>query len=419
MCTSHFSAGRPDASSVAANAASPFCVPHQTSHLSAVYERRGVHRLHRGVVLVGIVVNRFDLLDGAGDCSLGVAVLVADIGRLGVVETFGEPFGDRLAGDFGVLAFVPDDRQRIERGLGVPPGIGDDGDAAVADAHDLLDALHGHDLGFVIALQLAAEDGTILDRGVEHAGQLDVGAVDHRTRRLVDGIEPLDALADDLPVLGILQLDVRRRLELRRGLNHLAVGRGLARRRVGDDAVGGGAFRGRHLPFVGGRLDQHHARGGAALADILLAGANAAAAAGREIAPGALACDTLSGGRILGDDLRPVAFELFGHELGEAGEGALTHFRAGDANHGGVVGADHHPDIDLGRAVGGADHGRSAKGKIEADSEAGAGGSRSDHETAAGELGHDVLVHGIPLRRSLRRGLPRGPAGRSRNGRYW
>ena len=47
------------------------------------------------------------------------------------------------------------------------------------------------------------------------------------------------------------------------------------------------------------------------------------------------------------------------------------------------------------------------------------GGSRADHETAAGELGHDVLVHGIPLRRSLRRGLPRGPAGRSRNGRYW
>ncbi len=92
-------------------------------------ERRGVHRLHGRVVLVGIVVDRFDLLDGAGNRSLGVAVLVADVGRLGVVEALGQPFGDRLAGDLGVLAFVPDDRQRIERGLGVPPGIGDDGDS--------------------------------------------------------------------------------------------------------------------------------------------------------------------------------------------------------------------------------------------------------------------------------------------------
>ena len=219
--------------------------------------------------------------------------------------------------------------------------------------------------------------------------------------------------------LGSFSLTSGRRLELGGGFDHLAVGRGLARRRMGDDAVGRGAFRGRHLPLVRGRLDQHHPRGGAALADIFLAGANAAAAAGREIAPGALACDTLSGGRILGDDLRPVAFELFGDELGEAGEGALAHLRAGNANHGRVVGADHHPDIDFGRAVGGANHGRSAEGNIEADREAGAGGSRADHEAAASEFGRDVLVHGVPLKRSLRRGLPRGPAGRSRIGRYW
>ena len=105
-------------------------------------ERGGVERLHRGVVLVGIVVDRLDLLRGAGDRGLGVAVLVADEGRLRVVETFGQPFGDRLAGDLGVVAFVPDDRQRVERGLGVPPGIGDDGDRGVVDPHHLLDALH-------------------------------------------------------------------------------------------------------------------------------------------------------------------------------------------------------------------------------------------------------------------------------------
>jgi hypothetical protein len=41
-------------------------------------KRRGVQRLHRGVVLVGIVVYRLDLFGGAGDGGLGVAVLVAD-----------------------------------------------------------------------------------------------------------------------------------------------------------------------------------------------------------------------------------------------------------------------------------------------------------------------------------------------------
>ena len=163
-----------------------------------------------------------------------------------------------------------------------------------------------------------------------------------------------------------------------------------------DDAVGGGAFRGRHLPFIGRGLDQHHARGGAALADIFLRGADAAAAAGREIAPGALAGDALAGRRIFGRDLRPVAFEFFGDELGEAGERALAHLRARDADHDGVVGPDHDPGVDFRRAVGGADHGRAAEGNVEAEREAGADGGGADHEGAAVESGRDVLVHGRP-----------------------
>ena len=174
-------------------------------------ERGGVHRLHGGVVLVGIVVDRLDLLGGAGERGLDVAVLVADKAGCALSRPSLEPFGDRCAGDLGVLAFVPDDRQRIERGLGVPPGVGDDGDRGVADPHHLLDALHAVDLGFVEALQLAAEHRAILDRGVEHARQLDVDAVDHLAGGLVGGVEPLQRLAGDLPVLRVLQLDVGRR----------------------------------------------------------------------------------------------------------------------------------------------------------------------------------------------------------------
>ena len=42
-------------------------------------------------------------------------------------------------------------------------------------------------------------------------------------------------------------------------------------------------------------------------------------------------------------DLLPVAFELLGDELGEAGERALPHLRARDADHAGVVGLDRRP----------------------------------------------------------------------------
>ena len=58
-----------------------------------------------------------------------LAVLVADEGGLRRLEPFGQPFADGVAGDLGVVAFVPDDRQLVERALGVPPGVGDDGTA--------------------------------------------------------------------------------------------------------------------------------------------------------------------------------------------------------------------------------------------------------------------------------------------------
>ena len=163
-----------------------------------------------------------------------------------------------------------------------------------------------------------------------------------------------------------------------------------------DDAVGGGAFRDRHLPFIGRGLDQHHACGGAALADIVLGGADAAAAAGREIAPGALARHALAGRGKFGHDLGPVAFQFLGDELGEAGERALAHLRARDADHHGVVGPDHDPGVDFGRAVGGADDRGSAKGKIEAEREPGADRGGADDEGTAVELGSNVLVHGLP-----------------------
>ena len=111
--------------------------------------------------------------------------------------------------------------------------------------------------------------------------------------------------------------------------------------------------------------------------------ADAAAAAGREIAPWALACDALAGRRIFGRDFRPVAFQFLGDQLGKAGEGALAHFRAGNADDDLIVGPDHDPDADFRRAVGGARDLRSAKGDVEAERQAAAGCGGADNKGAA------------------------------------
>ena len=317
-------------------------------------ERGGVHRLHGRVVLVRIAVDRFDLLGRAGDGGLGVAVLIADEGLLGV-EAGLEHLGDGGARDLGIRALVPNDRKRVERGLGLPPGIGDHRDAGVADLHDLLHTLHAGDLGGVEALHLAAEHRTILDRGVEHARQLDVDPVHHLAGGLVGGVEPLQRLAGNLPVLRVLELDFGRRLELGGGFGNLAKRRLAARRRVRNHAVRRRALGRRDLPLVGRGLDQHHASRRAALAHVFVRGADATAAAGRHVTPHALARDALARCRIFGRDFRPVALELLGDELGETGERALTHLGAGDADDDGVVRPDHDPSIDFRRAVRGAD----------------------------------------------------------------
>src|SRR5207247_6291940 len=256
----------------------------------------------------------------------------------------------------GAHAFVPDDRQLLARGLGVPPGVGDYRDPGVADLHHLLHAAHAAYSRGVEALHLAAEHRAVLDRRVQQPRQLEVRAVDHRSVDLLRRVEALQRLARDLPGLRILERNVLGLLQARGGFGDLAVGRLASRGLVRDDAVCGRALGGRHLPPVRGGLDQHHACGGSALAHVLVRLPHTAAAAGGELAPGALARNALTRGRILDLDLAPVAVELLGYELCEAGDRALAHLGAHGADEGGVVRADRHPDGDLGRAVGRAHH---------------------------------------------------------------
>ena len=198
-----------------------------------------------------------------------------------------------------------------------------------------------------------------------------------------------ERLADDLPVLGVLELDVFRHLQLGRGVRNLAVGRLAARRRVRDHARFGLAFRGRHLPRVGRGRDQHLARRRAALAHVVLGAANAAAAARRHVAPDAVARQVLARRRHLGLDLLPVALELFGHQLGQPGQRALAHLRARDADDDIVVRADEHPGADLVAVR--AQHllrQRAAEPRqMQAERQTAAGGRTGDEHLASRDLG--------------------------------
>src|SRR6516162_4458000 len=119
--------------------------------------------------------------------------------------------------------------------------------------------------------------------------------------------------------------------------------------------------------------------------------ANATASGGEEVTPHALAGDVLTGCWELITDLRPVAFKLLGNHLGETGEGALTHFRAGDANNHAFIRAHDHPGIDLGRRSLSMCR-RESEGNIEAECEPAAERGAAHDEGAAIHSGH--VVHG-------------------------
>jgi len=138
--------------------------------------------------------------------------------------------------DAGHRAFIPLDVQRVARLLRMPPGVGHHRHA-VADPHHVDHAGHGLGLGGVDAGRLAADDWTLRQCGVHHAGQLDVDAVFRAAVDLVRRFQPPGRLADDLEILGIFQRDLVRHGQPGCGCGQLAVG-GAAPAGAGDLAVG-------------------------------------------------------------------------------------------------------------------------------------------------------------------------------------
>ena len=176
-------------------------------HLGLVGRDPGgaVHRLHGRVGEERRAVDRLDLSCGALDRLGRVAVLTGAVGdrrRQALLEVL----RDRRARLRCAGALLPDNRQRVERPLGPPPGIGDDRDRRVVDLDDAAYPGHRRNLRLVVAHERAAEHRARLDRGVQHARQRDVDRVDQAAVQLGRRVQPLQRLAGNLPIFRILEL---------------------------------------------------------------------------------------------------------------------------------------------------------------------------------------------------------------------
>ncbi len=140
-----------------------------------------------------------------------VAVGAADL-TLFHVQAAAHELGDLGARHAVVAAVVPDDRQRLQRALGAPPGIGHHRDR-FGHPHYAAHALHGGDGVLIDRPQLAAIDRALHDRGVEHVGQPHVDRIDRLRHDLGEHVEPPARLADELPFARVFQLDLRGRLD--------------------------------------------------------------------------------------------------------------------------------------------------------------------------------------------------------------
>ena len=126
----------------------------------------------------------------------------------------------------------------------------------------------------------------------------------------------------------------------------------------------------------------------------------AAAAAGRHLAPDAFAGEVLPGRDLFRLYFVPIAFELFGDELDEARDRALSHLRTRDTDHAGIVGFDENPGIDFGAFIGALRNGGTeARRQIESECESTTRGGGADDEHPARKLrgfAADRLFHGRP-----------------------
>ena len=234
-------------------------------------------------------------------------------------------------------AGIPIDLQRLARGEHRPSALADDRDAGqharlhhvrdgrrtldderVEDARQLLDLLD------IEALGLAADRGAFRDARVLHPRELHI----EREQRLAADergvVDAREALADELVFFAVLEFersDVRHR-QRGGGRRQRSITRRSSACGVDDPALGGGEVGSGHAPLLRGGGDEHRARTGARVAQLIPSPGD------RHRAP----CDlrAVYGAidlSLLDRDIRPLRIELLGEDHAEARLDALPDLR--------------------------------------------------------------------------------------------
>src|SRR5260370_6824869 len=189
--------------------------------LAVVIVRETIFGIHGSVREEGIEVRGFDgFCGGLKDFGSVSVVAESDGGRL--LGEFLGAAGKAFAALLRSCAFVPFGLQLFAGGVGLPPSVGDYGDAPM-QAKQILRALslkgmthawHGPDLVEVGPNALPPIYAALVIDGVQHSRYLEVDTVEIFPGDDLGVVDTVNGMADDFVVFGILELDG---LEIGRG----------------------------------------------------------------------------------------------------------------------------------------------------------------------------------------------------------
>ena len=246
--------------------------------------------------------------------------------------------------DAGASAFVPDDGQSFARLVGTPPGVGHHGHA-VGDLHHIDHAGHGLGLGRIHRFNGAANHRALLQRGVNHAGQLHVNAELGCAVDFGRCVQAPCRFADDGELARVFDGGLLRHRQLGRCGSELPI-RGFLTFGANHHAIDGFELAAVNFPFVSRCADQHLAHLRAADAELFPSVAHRSGAAGELRAADQRVAIHLGIRRSDGHlHLAEINVELFGDQHRQRGVNTLAHFGAGRNQGDGVVIGDVHPGI--------------------------------------------------------------------------
>ena len=347
-----------------------------------------VHRLHSGVREERLLVDRLDLLSGAGHRRGDIAILARDNSRF--LRRRCQLLHDVGGRQVSVRPVVP---TNVERGQALfrRPRIGGDHGHRVVEAHHLLHARNGLRLGVVDARDLAAEHGTGGHRGELHAGEPHVDAELCRAVDLVGSIESLRRRADQLEVLGVLEGHAARHGKERGAVDESTVRQAAAGRSVHHHAVRRTTRAGLDLPGLRRGGHEHGARGGPGATQRLPVAAHRRRAARFLNAEQWLGVQRVVGGRVLEPDLAEIDFQLLGEQHRHRRVGPLPHFHLVHDERDAAVAVDADEPVGLEfacRLRAGSECRADARGQTEAHEQTAAGGGARSQEGPAGQGMH-------------------------------